>query len=122
MNPLLLLREWLDIRPNEQRPLFLAFFGAFFVLGFMIVGRSIREALYLSTFDIKTLPYITASATLLGLPTVGLFTRILARTSPRKVLLGVLVVVTLGLAALWPFLQRSSIAVVIFYLWTYLAT
>jgi len=88
----------------------------------MIVGRSIREALYLSTFDVKTLPYITASATLLGLPTVGLFTRVLARTSPRSVLLGVLFVVTAGLAALWPFLQHSSIAVVIFYLWTYLGT
>src|SRR5262245_26369238 len=94
--------RWFDIRPNEPLPLWLSFWGAFFVLGFSILARSLREALYLSAFDVKTLPYITISVTVLGLPTIGLFTRLLARYNTQKVFLGVLSTVALGLAILWP--------------------
>lgn len=112
------LERWFDIRPHEIRIVVLSFFGAFLILSFMIVGRSLREALYLTSFDIKTLPYITGTVAILGLPTIGLFTRLLARQSARVVLRQLLLVLGVGLALLWPFLKESRIAVVAFYLWT----
>ncbi len=122
MNPFRDVLRWLDIRPHETRPLLLSFGGAFLVIGFLILARSLREALYLSSFDIKTLPYITASVAILGLPTVAVFARMLTRYSARAVLRTVLIVQGSGLAFLWPLLPVSDIAVVVFYLWTALGT
>ncbi len=116
------LDRWLDVRPHEWRPLILAFLGAFLIIAYMILARSLREALYLTTFDVKTLPYITLGVAFLGLPTVGNFSRLLSRYPTDKVLRGILILTMLGLGILSPFIDRSSIAVVAFYLWTAMAT
>lgn len=112
------LERWLDIRPEETRAVVLAALGAFLILGFMIVGRSLREAFYLTSFDVKTLPYITASAAVLSLAVVSGYSRFLASRSPLKVLQILLATVFLGVAALWPLIDVSRVAVVVFYLWT----
>ena len=122
MNPLRYLANWLDVRPQEVRIVILSFCGAFIIIGFLILARSLREALYLTSFNVKTLPYITAAVVILALPTVGLFTKLLARYNTRVVLKGILVAVALGLALLWPLINQSRIAVVAFYLWTALGT
>lgn len=116
------LADWLDVRPDEVRPVLLSFFGAFLVISFLILARSLREALYLTTFPVETLPYIMAAVAFLSVPTVGLFARFLARRQPQRVLIGLLALLAAGLAALWPVATRVHVAVVAFYLWTALGT
>ncbi len=77
------LARWLDLRPEEIRSVGLSFGGAFLVIAFLILGRSLREAFYLTSFPIETLPYITAAVAFLSVPTVALFARRLARGGPR---------------------------------------
>ena len=122
MKPIALLTRWLDIRPGELRPVALSFLGAFFAIAFLILGRSLREALYLTSFDVTTLPYITIAVAVLGLPAAGAFTAVLARTDPRSAFRVTLALVAAGLMILWPLISRSPAAVVAFYLWTALGT
>lgn len=122
MNPLRVLAEWLDIRPHEVRAVLLSFSGAFLVIGFLILARSLREAFYLTSFDVKTLPYITAAVAALGLPSIGLFTKLLARYHARQVVRSTLLLMVAGLLLLWPFLTAYRAVVVIFYLWTAVGT
>ena len=122
MNLIVRLNQWLDVRPNELKPLFVSFLGAFLIIAFMIMARSLREALYLTTFDVKTLPYITLAVAALGLPTVGIFSRLLTRFPSQYILMALLVGLSLGLALLWPIALTSGTSVVVFYLWTALGT
>ena len=116
------LIEWLDIRPRELKPLLLCFGGAFFLIATFVLSRSLREAFYLATFDVKTLPYITVGTTVLGLPTVALFAWALTRFNARRVVKVCLVVFASGLAVLMPLIAEVATAVVVFYLWTALGT
>ncbi len=116
------LARWLDLRPEEVRTVALSFGGAFLVIAFLILGRSLREAFYLTSFPVETLPYITAGVALLSVPTVAVFARRLARGDPRRTMVRLLIFLALGLAGLWPLVGRSGPAVVAFYLWTALGT
>ena len=116
------LAAWLDIRPHEVRKVALSFFGAFFVISFLILGRSLREALYLSTFPVETLPYITASVAFLSVPSVVAFARLISRHDPQTVLRGVMLVLAAGIAAAWWLTMRAPAAVILFYLWVALGT
>lgn len=118
---------WLDVRPREVRTVYLSFFGAFLVMAFLVLARSLREALYLDFFDARTLPYITGSIAVLSIPTVGIFGRALARFHPRSVLSFVVVIQVSGLLVIWfvvgvgheAFARSATVA---FYLWTALGT
>ena len=79
-----MLRRSLDVRPGEARRLLLSFFGACSVMSFLILSRALREALYLSTFDVTTLPYVTIAVTALSLPSALLFGRLMAAGNPRR--------------------------------------
>jgi AAA family ATP:ADP antiporter len=116
------LADWLDIRPGEGRVVALSLIGAFLFMAFNILARSLRETLYLSTFDVKSLPYIIAAVAFLSLPVVGAFTSMLARFSPGRVLRDLTEILVVGLAVLWPFAARSGAATIVFYLWTALGT
>lgn len=122
MGPLNRIAHRLGIRPDETRNVSLSFLGAFLVIAFLVFARSIREALYLDAFDVKTLPYITAAVALASVPTVTLFARLLARYPPKGILAALVVVLALGLGVLWPFATRVDVGVVAFYLWTELGT
>lgn len=115
------LSRWFDIRPGEGRSVLLLVTGAFILLAYMILGRSLREALYLGTFPVKTLPYVTAGYSLLALPAVALFVRQLSRRRPRHVMVALLGAVGAGLLLLAPLTDRGSV-VVTFYFWTSLST
>ncbi|UCC72764.1 MAG: hypothetical protein JSV86_20820 [Gemmatimonadota bacterium] len=122
------IAEWLDVRPNEVRNVSLSFLGAFFVMAFLVLARSLREALYLASFPIETLPYITAAVAVLSIPTVAVFARLLTRHSPRRVLIALLLVIGAGLTVLWPFTAGGPLSgyrrlgIVLFYLWTAMGT
>ncbi|TNF73081.1 MAG: hypothetical protein EP299_08820 [Acidobacteria bacterium] len=122
MRPPRHLIDWLDIRPRELKPLLLCFSGAFFLIAAFVLSRSLREAFYLATFDVKTLPYITVGTTVLGLPTVALFAWALTRFNARRVVKVCLIVFAAGLALLMPVISEVEAAVVVFYLWTALGT
>ena len=55
------IENWFDIRPRELQRVVACVFGAFFLLAYVILARSIREGLFLTVFDAKKLPYITAA-------------------------------------------------------------
>ena len=128
MNLLTRVLEWLDVRPGEVRNVTLSFFGAFLVIAFATLARSLREAFYLTEFPVETLPYITAAVAVLSVPTVGYFARTLAHQNPRRVLAALLVLLSAGLAvfallALVPGMAAyTKVATVAFYLWTALGT
>lgn len=112
------LSRWLDVRPGEVRPVALSFAGAFLVLGFVVLARSLREALYLTIFPVETLPYVMAAVAAMSVPAVSAFAKLLETSPPRRVVSGVLVVLGGGLIVLLPAVGRSPIAAVGFYLWT----
>ncbi len=116
------IAAWLDVRPHEVRAVSLSFLGAFFVMGFLVLARSLREALYLTSFAVETLPYITAAVAVLSVPTVGVFIRLITRHHPKRIFAAVLVALAAGLLLLWPVASRHDAAVVAFYLWTALGT
>ena len=87
------LADWLDIRPQETRRVIQATLGAFLIMAFLVLGRALRESLYLTTFAVETLPYITAAVALSTLPAVALFTRRLSHSSPQRVLAAVTLMV-----------------------------
>lgn len=80
------IAEWLDIRPTEIRSVVLALLGAFLMVAYTVLARALREALFLTTFDITSLPYMIATVAFLSLPVVGVYTRGLQRHPPRKLL------------------------------------
>ncbi len=116
------IAAWLDVRPHEVRTVSLSFLGAFLVMAFLVLARSLREALYLTSFPVETLPYITAAVAVLSVPTVGLFIRLISRYHPKRIFAAVIAVVGAGLLLLWPVASGHDAAVVAFYLWTALGT
>jgi ATP/ADP translocase len=112
---------WLDVRPDEVRPVTLSFLGAFLVIAFLVLARSLRESIYITVFPVESLPYVVGAVALASVPTVGIFARQLSRHEPRRVLLGTVVLMAAGLTVLWPFATRLPIAVVAFYIWTALS-
>jgi ATP/ADP translocase len=120
------LANRLDIRPGESRGVVLSALAAFFMLAYMILAKSLREGIYLTTFDVKTLPYIIASVVALSIPTVTIFTRLLGRYNSRKLLMCLLIGQSVGLLILWIFwntlTDQRSVIVVVFYIYTALGT
>ncbi len=114
--------DWLDIRPAEARIVTLCLLGALFVMAFVTLARSLREALFLTDFPARNLPYITGAVALLSLPAVGAFTRLLTRHQPGRLLSMLILLIMGGLGVLWPFVTRSPVATVVFYLWTAVGT
>ncbi len=109
---------WLDVRPNEFRTVGIAFGAAFLVLSFLILARSIREALYLSQFPVETLPYVTGASVLLAVPAVAAFIRLLGRVSPRAAYQSLILIIGLALTGLWILLPVHRAATVAFYVVT----
>lgn len=116
------LADWLRIRPSEVRTVALSAGGSFLAIAFLILARSLREALYLTTYPVETLPYITAAVAVLSVPTVAAFARRLGRGDPQTVLLRALAALAGLVTLLWPLVSRSGAAVVAFYLVTALGT
>lgn len=113
-----MLAGWLDIRPGEGRPAALACGGSFLVLAFLTLARSMREAIFLTTFPVSHLPYITAATVVAGLPAVSVFTTQIANRDPRRVLVICGLGMGGGLAAIRLLLGLTPTAAVAFYLWT----
>lgn len=118
------LSDWLDIRPTEIRVLVLGVLGAFFTMGFGVLAGALRDAFYLGFFPADTLPYVLYASIVLGLPAVALFSRLMARRSPQKVVRAVAAIASAGLLVLYALEMMpglgpdSRVASVIFYLWT----
>lgn len=112
------IAEWFNVRPQEQRPLALSFLGAFLLLSFVILTRSLREAFFLTTFDIERLPLMVAAVVVAGLPAIGQFSRLLGIVDPRRVVLALTAGLGFGVLLLLAVLPDSPWAVVVFFLWT----
>lgn len=116
MDPGRILRRWLDVRPNEGERLLLLTAGAFFLLGFIVLSRSLREASFLESFSFRSLPYVNAGVACLALPSVGMLSRLLRRSNPTIVLKG-LALALAGLSALlWLAAKAHPVGVVAFFL------
>ena len=121
------LSDWLDIRPAEIRVLVLSVLGAFFTMGFGVLAGALRDAFYLGNFDAATLPYVLYASIVLGLPAVALFSRLMARRAPHKVIRAVTAITAAGLVLLYVLTLLPDVgpstrtASVMFYLWTVVA-
>lgn len=121
--PLLkLLKNWFDIRPGEMRKVVLCSSGAFLLLASVVLARSIREGLFLTLFNAKNLPYVTAGVACLSLPAVGIFAALLGRFHPWIVLQRISILFCVGLGVIWSVSQYIQIVAVIFYIWTAVGT
>lgn len=116
------LGEWLGVRASEVRIVLLSFAGAFLVMSFLVLARALREAAYLAVFDASTLPYVMGGVVALGVPAAALFSRGLERVNPRRAQRALSLVLAVLVAAVWPFLPDSPVAVVVFYLLTAVGT
>ncbi len=110
-----------DVRPDEVRTLLLLLSGAFLVVSYMVVARALREAVYLTTFDVTTLPYITGAAALLSLPAVAWFSKVLSRVHPCRAMYAVAGISAIGLLLLLWIGRDTAWGVVALYLWTALS-
>lgn len=116
------LSRWLGVRPGEIRLVALSFAGAFLVMSFLVLARALREAAYLDIFDASTLPYVMGGVVVLGFPAAAAFSRLLERVNPRRAMRALALLLAVAVAATWPFLPGSTIAVVVFYLVTAIGT
>jgi len=112
----------IDVRPGEIRRLLLLTAGSFLVVSFMVVARALREAVFLTTFDIKMLPYITLAVAVLGFPAVMAFTRVLQRTHPSRVMYGLVAITITGLLILLAMGPGTKVGSIALYIWTALCT
>jgi hypothetical protein len=116
-----LVTRWFDVRPGELRKVALSFLGAYSVLSFLILARALRNAFYVTTFDVTTLPYVTIAVAILTLPTVGLFGRAMASRDPHFVYSGYLVGLAVVVVGLYFFIPTApGAATVAFYMVTVL--
>ncbi len=118
-NPLL---HWLDIRPGEGRKVAVCFTGAFLVMAFMVLGRALRESIFISRFGVEMLPYLMVAVALGSIPVVAVFSRAVLARGPRTVLYRLIAVTAAGLLLLWPVAGSTTAGAVVFYLWTALST
>jgi AAA family ATP:ADP antiporter len=118
------LSDWLDIRASEFRVLVLSVLGAFFIMGFAVMASALRDAFFLGEYDAARLPYILYASLVLGLPAVALFSRLMARRPPHKVMRVAIAATGAGLLLIYAlvYLSGPSLgggpAAVVFYLWT----
>ncbi len=114
------IENWFDIRPKETQRAAICILGAFFLLAYVILARSIREGLFLAVFDATNLPYITAAVACLSLPVVGIFADLLSRLRLWMVLQRLMIIIGAGLAILWAVSAYIQAMTVAFYIWTIL--
>jgi len=114
------LEEWLNIRPGEGRLVLLSFSGAFLLMAFVVLARTLREALYLELFDAPTLPYVMGASVAAGLVAAAGFGRALEGRTPCSVLRATLWLLGGLLLGTWALVDRAGPgeAVVAFYLLT----
>lgn len=118
-----LLTRWLDVRPGEVRKVLVSFFGAYSIISFLILAKALREALYLTAFNVTTLPYITIAAAVISLPAAGLFGRMMGRGNPHRVYGGFIVILGAAIASLQLIANAAPrLTTVAFYLVTLLGT
>lgn len=116
------LAEWLGVRDSEIAIVLLSFGGAFIVMSFLVLARALREAAYLGVFDAATLPYVMGGVVVLGFPAAATFSKALERVNPRKAMRALALLLAVAVAAIWPFIDGSPVAVVAFYLLTAVGT
>ncbi len=114
------LEEWLNVRPGEGRLVFLSFSGAFLLMAFVVLARTLREALYLDLFAAPTLPYVMGASVAAGLLAAAGFGRALSGRTPRPVLRATLALLGALLLGTWALVDRAAPGpvVIAFYLLT----
>jgi len=110
--------EWLNIRPRELRSLLLAMGSAFFLLSFMILTRSLRESLFLATYDIEKLPLMMGTVVIVSWPAVSRFSGFVSSHDPRKILSRLTIIILAGLVVLWKLLPITNLAINGIFIWT----
>jgi len=110
--------QWLGLRTEEARVLWLSFSGAFLVMAYLVLARSLREAMYLDAFNVKTLPFMTLAYVVLGIPAAVAFSYFLARHYAQGVLKNAVLIAIAGLLLIWPISHSRTWGIILFYLWT----
>lgn len=70
------LRRLFKVRPGEGTPVLILFWYYFFVMATNLVGRSARDAYFLSRYDDEALPLVMLMVPIVATITIGFYTRI----------------------------------------------
>lgn len=110
--------DWLDVRRGEWRPFLLSFLGAFLILSFVVLTRSLREAFFLATYDIERLPWMVVAVVAGSVPAATVFSKLLERGQPASLLIRLALLQAAGLVALLALPDGGGLTILAFYLWT----
>jgi len=101
---------------SQERAVFAATAVAGAMVAQQVAGKAVRDALFLSLFSVETLPAVLMGSALLGGISVLVFSRLLARHGPARMLPAAFTVAMLGLVAEWGVsLVRPGLAALLFY-------
>ncbi len=71
------------------------------IIAQLVAGKAVRDTLFLSSFEVQSLPYVMAVAAILSLATVFWISRLMSRYAPRRVLIVLFGLSTTLLVAEW---------------------
>ena len=106
--------------PRPEAPVVVAALGAAsLAIAGSVLGKAVRDALYLATFPVEHLPYFFLASGLLSGLAVSAYTRLSARFSPQRVVPALAVVSAISMPLLWVAVRTGSpAAVAVLYVWT----
>jgi ATP:ADP antiporter, AAA family len=85
----------------ERAALLAALFAAGFSVAGHVLGKAVRDALYLATFPVEKLPYFVLGTGVLSAISVSIYTRLNTRFGPRAVVPALGILSALSLPPLW---------------------
>jgi ATP:ADP antiporter, AAA family len=113
------LQRIVDVRPEETPAVVLTFLGIASVVASFILGKAVRNGLFLSQFAAYKLVYVYVGVPILLSLFVPIYTRMAARSGQRAVITGSLAFFLLNVLAFWALFRfrPHPLLVAVFYVW-----
>jgi hypothetical protein len=107
----------LPLDASDRRAVSAATLAAFLLIAQQVASRAVRDALFLSAFQVKSLPAVMAASALVAIAGAEVLAFALARRAPSRLVPAAAVVSTLLLAGWWAVgLHAPRLAAVLLYL------
>src|SRR5437870_2655571 len=95
------IEQALNLRPGELRRGLPLFAYLFLVIATFLVGRVVRDSLFLSRFTVEQLPYVNIATALAVVVVIAVYIRVARRASLRNLLLGSLLLFASNCVLFW---------------------
>ena len=113
------IEQALNLRPGELRRGLPLFAYLFLVIATFLVGRVVRDSLFLSRFTVEQLPYVNIATALVVGVLIAVYIRVGRRISLRNLLLGSLLLFASNCVLFWVLARfhPASWLYPVFYIW-----